>query len=47
MIFYASLLNQTQQDSRVKGNGNDYAHDADTLLGSNDLIITGKQKKLI
>ena len=45
MIFYASLLNQTQQDSRVKGNGNDYAHNADTILGSNDLIITGKTEE--
>ena len=44
MIFYASLLNQTQQDSRVKGNGNDYAHNADTILGSNDLIITAETK---
>ena len=45
MIFYASLLNQSQQDSRVKGNGNDYAHNADTLLGSNDLIVTGKTEE--
>ncbi len=45
MIFYAALLNQTQQDSRVKGNGNDYAHNADTLFGSNGIIITGKTEE--
>ena len=38
MIFYASLLNQTQQDSRVKGNGNDYAHNADGFNWSTSFV---------
>lgn len=41
LIFYADLLNQTQQVSRIKGNGNEYAHGADTLNNMSGIVITG------
>ena len=34
-------LNQTQQVSRIKGNGNEYAHGADTLNNISGVVITG------
>jgi len=42
-VFYTELNNQWEQPgtSRLKGNGNDYVHDADTITDYHGFIVTG------